>query len=41
MERHGRGVLSSSLGLIRYSLSVSLFLEAAGDTMVYKKEVHL
>ena len=35
-----RGVLSNSLELIRYSRSVSLFLEAAGHSMVHKKEVH-
>ena len=35
-----RGVLSSSLGPIRYHQSVSLFQEAAGHSMVHKKEVH-
>ena len=34
------GVLSSSLGLIHDSQGVSLFLEAAGHSMIHKKEVH-
>ena len=34
-----RGVLSSSLELIRYSQSVSSFMEAAGHSMIHKKEV--
>ena len=34
------GFLSSSLELIRYSQSVSLFLEAADHSRIHKREVH-